>query len=433
MKKESEAPQPLSIKRNMLWNSMGSLFNMVCQWLITVLVVRFSSGYDSAGVYSLAMSVYGMFSQVAQYRTYTYQISDVHGENSVGEYLSFRALTGGAAVVLTMGYAALTCRPNALLAIFLYAVFKLAGLMIDVLHASDQQCHRMDYIGKSLIMQGIVSLGLFALVFGTTGNLELALLLMAVGVGAVGILYDFPHARALATIRPGITWAKARHLLVRCAPVVIAGIACSAAPSIPRQYLSATMGDSALGIYASVAAPVAVIQMGASYVYNPLLGYLSESYDKGDRHGFLRLMTLTFGGIVAVGVVCSIGLAFLGGPLLSLVYGADIVKYLYLLQPLVFCAIITGVTWFVNDLLIALRNFRCTFIGSMVALGVSLAATVPAQNLLGMNGVTAANVLSCLASSAFMMVCLSWQVRDRFKSSGSGGAADGASEGEKGK
>jgi O-antigen/teichoic acid export membrane protein len=143
-------------------------------------------------------------------------------------------------------------------------------------------------------------------------------------------------------------------------------------------------------------------------------------------------MTLTFGGIVAVGVVCSIGLAFLGGPLLSLVYGADIVKYLYLLQPLVFCAIITGVTWFVNDLLIALRNFRCTFIGSMVALGVSLAAMVPAQNLLGMNGVTAANVLSCLASSAFMMVCLSWQVRDRFKHAGGSGAADGTDEGEKG-
>ena len=433
MKKEREKPQPLSIKRNMLWNSMGSLFNMICQWMITVLVVRLSTGYDSAGIYSLAMSVYGMFSNVAQYRTYTYQISDVHGENSTGEYLGFRALTGCAAVILTMVYAAMTCRPNALLAIFLYAVFKLAGLMIDVLHASDQQNHRMDYIGKSLIMQGIISLGFFVIAFGLSGNLELALLLMAAGTVAVGVLYDYPHTRSLVIIKPGITREKALHLLVRCAPVVVAGIASSAAPSIPRQYLSATMGDSALGIYASVAAPVAVIQMGASYIYNPLLGYLSESFAKGDRQGFLRLMALTFGGIAVVGAVCAIGLEFFGGPLLSLVYGDDIVKYLYLLQPLVFCAIVTGVTWFVNDLLIAVRNFRCTLIGSLVALGVSLVTMVPAQNYLGMNGITASNVLSCLGSLTFMMICLSWQLRDRFRNAGGVGAADGTNEGEKGR
>lgn len=406
---------PLSMRRNMLWNSAGSLTNLGCQWVITVLIVRLSSGFDAAGLYSLAMSVYGVFSQLAQYRTYTYQVSDVSGENTPGEYLSFRGVTCLIAMVCTMAYAVITCRPDTLPAIFLFALYKMAALMIDVLHASDQQARRMDYIGISLALQGVISVLLFVVVFVPTQSLELTLAAMTLGVVAVGALYDAPRARALNDIVPGITLVKARHLLVRCAPVVVAGIACSAAPSIPRQYLSSVMGDAALGAYASVAAPVALIQMGASYIYNPLLGYFSESYAKRDARGFRRLVLVAFLGIVAVGVVCAVGLGLLGGPLLSLVYGEDIVEYLYLLQPLVLCAVVTGLMWFVNDLLISLRGFRTTLAGSVIALATSLLVMVPAVSAFGMNGVTVANVASCLLSSGFMAIGLYVRTRAHFR------------------
>ena len=59
--------KPLSMKRNMVWNTAGSMTSLVCQWLITVLVVRIAGGYEAAGVYSLAVSVFGIFAPVAQY------------------------------------------------------------------------------------------------------------------------------------------------------------------------------------------------------------------------------------------------------------------------------------------------------------------------------------------------------------------------------
>ena len=71
----------LSIKHNMFWNTVGSLTNLGCQWLITILVVRLSDGYSAAGIYSLAMSIFNMFSQLAQYRMYTVQIADVERKN----------------------------------------------------------------------------------------------------------------------------------------------------------------------------------------------------------------------------------------------------------------------------------------------------------------------------------------------------------------
>ena len=55
------AVKKLSIKANMLWNSIGSMTYLGCQWLVTIFVVRLSSGYDAAGLLSLAMAVVGIF------------------------------------------------------------------------------------------------------------------------------------------------------------------------------------------------------------------------------------------------------------------------------------------------------------------------------------------------------------------------------------
>ncbi len=410
-KQGEKGPRPLSIRLNMLWNSAGSICNLVCQWLITVLIVRLSDGYDAAGIYSLAMSVYSTFSSLAQYRTNTYQVSDVRGEYTPGEYLMFRSLTCGGSLAIILIYAALTCRTTSLPAIALYTVYKLVTLLINVLHSTDQQAHRMDFIGKSLALQGVVSLALFLLVFSTTRSLELTLLSMALGMVAIGVLYDYPRTSLLATVRPSLSRDKALRLLIRCAPVVVAGLAIGAAPSVPRQYLSAVAGDSALGIYASVAAPVAIVQMGATYVYGPLLSYFSERFANRDWAGFRRLLLVTFGGIAVVGMVCALGIELFGELMLTLVYGESISEHLYLLQPLVLCTVITGVMWFLNDLLVSVRGFRMTLIGSIIALTVSLLVMVPAVGSLGMNGVTVANLASTLSSSVFMFVCLMTLVR----------------------
>lgn len=399
----------------MAWNSAGSLTSLGCQWVITVLIVRLSTGYDAAGVYSLAMSVYGIFQNVAQYRMYTYQVSDVKGENTLGEYYSFRLVTCALALILTMGYGIVTCRPSTWAAILLYGVYKTMILIVDVFHATDQQIHRMDYIGKSLMMQGIGSLIAFVVVFVITQSLEATLAAMIAVIVIIHFAYDLPRTTAVVPLALGITGAKARHLLVSCAPIVLAGVACAAAPSLPRQYLSATAGDAALGAYASIAAPVAIIQMGVSYIYNPLLGYFAESYEARDGRRFARLMGATLAGAAAVGAVCAAGLELIGGPLLTLVFGESIRAYLYLLVPLVLTAVLTGLMWFVNDLLIALRNFRSTFIGSVVALVSSLASTVPFTAWLGMNGVTATTALACVVSISIMSAFLARQVRARFR------------------
>ena len=72
------ADKSLSIRANMIWNAAGSLVYMAAQWLITVLVVRLSTGYDAAGLLALGMAVSNIFSPIG------YRISNKWKEEGVG-------------------------------------------------------------------------------------------------------------------------------------------------------------------------------------------------------------------------------------------------------------------------------------------------------------------------------------------------------------
>ncbi len=390
----------------MLWNSSGSIVYFGFQWLITIFVVRLSDGFEAAGVLSLAMAVYNIFNPLAVYRMYTYQVSDVRHENTAGEYFAFRAITSGIALLGCMVWAAFTAPPSTLLAVFLFVVFKVCSLLIDPLHGVDQVNGRMDYIGTSLALQGVATFAVFMTVFGFTHNLELALAGMAVATVAVGVLYDLPRTRQFGPITPRITGRKTSHLLRYCLPIVVAAVACAAAPSIPRQMLAAVEGEGALGIYASVAAPVAIVQMGATYLYNPLLSVIAELYTTGRIAQLSRMLTKVVLGVAGIGVLAAIGLEIAGGWLLTLMFGARISEYTYLLLPLIISAIVSAYVWFLSDLLVAVRSFRTSLIGNVLSVVIASAVSYFFIQLWGMNGPSFTVIAAYGAGSIVMVIGL---------------------------
>ena len=71
-----------SIRRNMLFNTIGSLTYQGCLWITTVIVVILSDSYRASGILSFAMTIGNMFSAIGTYSMRTYQVSDVKGKYS---------------------------------------------------------------------------------------------------------------------------------------------------------------------------------------------------------------------------------------------------------------------------------------------------------------------------------------------------------------
>lgn len=406
--------EPLSIRANMMWNSCGSIINLACTWLMTVVVLRLSRGFDAAGQFSYIMSVYATFVSVVDFRIYVFQISDLHNERTLGEYFALRCITSAIGLTLVMGYSFVVSDSSLWLSIFFYALYKIAGTLLDSFHALEQINHRMDYMGISYGLQGVVSLGLFVVVFGTTQNLTITMAAMLLGVVAIGVFYDLPHALLFSEFVPGISWRRARDMLLECLPAVVALMAISASISVPRQCLMALSGEAALGIYGTVAAPVAIVQTGATYIYNPLLSYFSEAFDRGDGKRFSFLMAITLGAILGIGVLCAVAVNLLGPFAYRLVYGEEIVQYLYLLVPMVFAALAIAFLGFMNNLVVAVRMSSTTFWGALAALAISLSTMAPLIRVCGLNGVSFCNLISSMVAVLLMYGLMGRKLRARF-------------------
>lgn len=417
------APQELSIKANMLWNSAGSLTFLACQWLITIVIVRLSSGYDDAGVLSLAMSVVGIFGTFANYKMGTYQVSDIRHEHPLSDYLGFRCFMLGIAFVACMVYAAFTCAPSALVTIALYYAYKGVGLVIDVLHGADQLGRRMDYIGKSFVLQGVFSLASFVAMYAITQNLNASIIAMTVVMALVLFLFDRPRAARFEPVRITLRRSTAWYFLKTSLPAVIASLAASALITVPKQFLSLEFGDAALGVYSSVAAPALVVQMGATYLYNPLLDVFPRLYFDGDRTGFLRLLARTIVGIVAVALACSVLLELLGSWVLQLLFGESIAPYVYLMQPIVLMTVLTAFLWFFGDLLIAIRMFRGTLLGNVAAFVAVVPLTLVCVSRWDMNGVSFAGASASFIGVLVLALYLVYAARHTPKPEKEGDAA----------
>lgn len=349
----------LSLARNLLWNSFGSFTYLVCQWLLTLLIVRLSSNLRDAGNLSLAISITNIFYNFACFNVRPYLVSDNTGEYKTEEYTSFRIVTCILSVLLCLLYILLFhYTMSQLICILLYMLFKIGEAVVDLFHAFEQRKSRMDIGGISLFCRGVLSVVSFYLGFRIFHNINIAIIGMMISTWIFILLYDYPKVQRLEKIKVKMNVQKMKELFIKFLPLAIGTFIGSMSISLPRQFLESIEGASILGIYATVATPAVIVQTAASYIYNPLLVTFSTFRTKKDTKRFWNLFLKTSLIIVMLSTVCIIGSLFLAKWGLHLLYGSKIARYDYLFTGVIIYTSLTGYMWFCHNILIILRKMR---------------------------------------------------------------------------
>lgn len=390
---------PLSVRANMLYNTIGSLSYQLCLWMTTMLVVLLSDGYGNAGTLAFAMTIGNMMSGIGTYDMRTYQVSDVRHEHTQGEYVGFRLVTLAIGIAITTAYATVTSPDTATLAATIaYVLFKTDESFADVLYGVEQVAGRMDFIGKSEMLRGTLVLATFSATLRCTGSILAAIVAMLPAGLAVTILYDVRHARRLATIRPKIARETTIRLLMECLPMVIGMTLIGMTVSVPRQYYANAYGSEELGIYATIATPAVLVQAAARYLYAPLLVGMAERWKAGGGHGttgkngkggFWRY-TLKVIAVMVVLIAIGIPVLSVGGKwLLGVVYGDRTREYTYLLPGALIGTGLMALLGFMSDTLVICRDMRGLVGIAIMSLAISVALMTPLTAWMGLSGINA--------------------------------------------
>lgn len=391
------------MKKNVMWNTIGSIFYCFCQWLITVVVVHLDS-YETAGYLSLAMTSSSSFSAIALFSMRNYQVSDVKAEYNDGVYVGSRIITSILAFTCctVTGFWGNSIYQG--LCISAFMLIRVAEALVDVMHGIDQKYDRYDYIGKSYILRGVGTIVVFVAGMLIVKNLAITLYIMAFINLLIAVGFDWRLTHKMSSFTPQLWNSSVQRLLRSCIPIVGFTFLLNLENLLPKNVLQQMYGAEELGIYSTIASPTLVVQVCASVVFNPFLPEISKEFYSGNMNVFSKMLHKVYLLLGGMTVIVLLGAELLGRIGLKILFGNSILTYYDLFMPIVLCTIMTAMVWVISAILVALRKTKYLLIGMIIDFIMCLILLKPIIGAYDKNGVSFIQIIVLAIYILFMII-----------------------------
>lgn len=407
----------LTLRANFSWTLLSSVAYAACQWGMLILLAKLGSP-EMVGQFTLGLAITAPVLMFTNLQLRYAQATDAKGEYAFGDYLTLRILSTLLALIVIVGLvvASVDARETAAI-VLLVGLGKLFEALSDLFYGLLQHHERMDHIGISMILKGVLSL----LILGLALVLTHRLLWGAVGLAAVPALvfacYDIPKgrqvlARAAVSVHPGgglrPQWAPRTlaRLVKLTLPLGLSMVLVSLNTNIPRYFIEHDLGTHDLGLFAAlsylmVAGYTLVGALGQA-VTPPLARYAATE----DWASFRRLL-LRFVALGAAIGGAGITVALLAGQtLLLLLYRPEYAAHTEVFVWLMVAAGIWYAQSALNFGLTAARRFRVQvplFAGVTLTTLIACAVLIPQWQLLGAAyALVLAMAVQCIATIIVM-------------------------------
>jgi O-antigen/teichoic acid export membrane protein len=340
-------------------------------------------------------------------------------------------LTTGAAIIAALFVAGIAWTGGAQLSliIVLWALSKTFDAGSDVLYGLFQQSERMDYVGLSFILRGLLAVASVVALLRARHSAPIALAGLVVSWGVVFILFDIPVARFLLghrdrsarpsdtmfeSLRPVFDRRQLAPLCLEAAPLGLVAFLFAVQAQVPRYVIAGLLHTRELGLFSAAAYLTFVGTTLVNALGAPASVRLAQYYVAGTRSSFRQLMTklLLFAG--ALGIAGILVSACAGGRILALLYTHEYSQMAGVLTMLCAGSAVSYVATFFGYGMISLRRYR---IQVPVFVGVVLITLLSCYWLTGRYGMmgTAAGVLvgnlAQLLMSAAVVLRTEWPYR----------------------
>jgi O-antigen/teichoic acid export membrane protein len=307
------------------WITLSVLLGAAVQWAIVLVIARVQ-GPVGIGQYTLAQSYVIPISYLAWMSLRQHLLVEADDRNGMKPYLLLRAIVplGLYAVV---GASIVLLYQDRRIGTITAAVFvaKYVEGFGDLAAGIFQRKGRAGTMALFAAVRAIASIVAFIAAFIWLGQLELALVIMAVVALATTMLLDYPVVLRIWPVDSQheddeTLLAKAYRLGATCLPLGGAAIVVSINASIPRLLVDHFNGAHELGYFAAVSHFVVMGGLIVAALAQSMLPALSKDF-ASDRSAFWRLLLVANLVVFAICVIAAGVAALIGGKMLGAVYG----------------------------------------------------------------------------------------------------------------
>ena len=382
-----------------------------CQWVISLVVVWLSDDFTNNGNLNLAMNITNFLVIISTYNIRNFQVSDIKGEYNDSEYIITRMITCAGSILLCAVFVFGINFSNTQRAIILcYMFFRTGEALVDVLHGIDQKSWRMDYIGISTVIRGVLMLTAFTLLLWKF-DLITAIVGMAAVTFLVIIVFDIRKTKKLTQFT-AYAGKKILSLLKKCLPLMLVLLVVTVIVSFAKYSIERMYGDDALGVYAAATNPTLIIQVSASLLFAPLINLFAESIKESNKKKFLKIFMVMLAVVAVIMLTFTTASYFFGEWILNILFSREIVTaHAYLMIGASAAAGLTALIWLMNIVFTALRDIKGIFVCNIIGMIVCFAFTNVLLRKYGLNGANYVMIISQGAAVLCGLARLFWVLK----------------------
>lgn len=387
----------MSLVKQMSWYTVGNIFSLFFQWLIIMLIPKITD-FSEAGIFAVAISVASIVNQVATFSLYQYQVVDRYERFSRNCYAATRLTTIILSFACIIPISLLfNYDVNQISIIIAYSVYRNLINYVYLHISSLQLINRLDYVGKVMLIEGMLSFVSFIGSYYVTSNLFVATALMSIiggfsffmlmilGHRSIAGYYFCPRPKVNRDVL-GLIRIGAILMVSTTAPIIIT--------ALPKLLLEGYWGDEAAGIFSTLTAPTIVIPTVVISLFTPLIVYFSD-LAKDRRIERIRVQySKMVAFLIAMAVAGYIVSYYLAGPVFEMLYGDDIKEYVHLFDILVVGIVAYSIGMWGITVLIAKKQIRYAGLGSFASLLISTVIMFSSTTEYGIEGAVYGLLLS---------------------------------------
>lgn len=342
-----------NIKKNFIWNMIGSSINAIPSLLFLIIVTRIN-GKNDAGIFTFAFSMACLFQVIGFYSGRTFQVTNHCKKIDNCDFFYNRITTNVLMilfVIIFLFFKHYDFTKSFLL--LLFVIYRLIDAISDSFYAVIQKDDRLYQVGISLTIKGVLSVFSFFIVDYIFSNMIYSTISIVIINFIILIFYDIRKSKSVFKIRK-YNNENNLNLLSLGFSVFAFTFLTQLILNIPKYVIDNHLSSSYQAIYGIIVMPATFIVLCSQFVIQPFLIKIKRYIE---QRKMIELRDLTFkiaAAVLFVGAICVIGAYIAGIPLLKLVYGINLDKYLVSLIIIIIGATCFALSYVFSTVLVAL-------------------------------------------------------------------------------
>lgn len=314
-------------KRNFIWNVIGSLSNALSSFILLLIVNRLVGSYEG-GLFSIGFATAQLMAIVGCFEVRAFQSTDANDNYKFKDYYVFRLITCSAMIIISIVFIFIKGYDNRkALVVFLLCIYKMIDSLADVFEGLFQVKNRLDLTGKALTLRVIISTITLFISLLLYNNLIIALILICISAYFVYLLYTKRKAKAMIMSNDKFNIIRIKDLFMECLPLFLASFLHMYIINAPKYCIDYLMSPEFQNIFTIIFMPAFVINLLCIFLLRPSVVDVAQSYKKKEMVKLNRIINSLCLYVTVIGIICIVGMRFIGLPILEFVYNIDLSIY----------------------------------------------------------------------------------------------------------